>query len=118
MGVIEFKLSEVLGRHRINQRQLAVAANVRPAAVNALYHGNRERVDVEQLASILDALNTLTGRAYTVADLLEYRPAPVDNQETADVLADHPELTERLRKLEAGESKLIPWSEVKAKLGL
>lgn len=64
-----------MGRHRIKQRQLAEAARVRPAAVNALYHGERERVDVGQLAAILDGLHALTGQRYTVGDLLEYTPA-------------------------------------------
>lgn len=79
MGVIEFKLNEVLGRHRIKQSQLAEAAHIRPAAVNALYHGTRERVDIGQLAAVLDALNALTGQAYTVADLLEYTPASAED---------------------------------------
>ncbi|CAM3991672.1 helix-turn-helix domain-containing protein [Deinococcus frigens] len=118
MGVIEFKLNEVMGRHRIKQRQLAEAARIRPAAVNALYHGTRERVDMGQLAAVLDALNALTGKAYTVADLLEYTPADGDAEETAAVLADHPDILERVRRLEAGESKLIPWHDLKAELNL
>lgn len=72
MGQIAFKLSEVMKRHSIRQRQLAVVAKVRPAAINALYHGNRERVNVAHLVAILDGLYTLTGHTYTVADLLEY----------------------------------------------
>lgn len=119
MGQIEFKLSEVMGRHRINQRQLAEAARVRPAAINALYHGARERVDVEQLAAVLDGLNTLTGRTYTVADLLEYTPAADgDAVETRAVLADQPDILERTARLERGESRLIPIEEVAAKHGV
>ncbi len=79
MGVIEFKLNVVMGKHRIKQSQLAEAAHIRPAAINALYHGTRERVDMGQLAAVLDALNVLTGQTYTVADLLEYTPAPVED---------------------------------------
>ncbi|THF68054.1 helix-turn-helix transcriptional regulator [Deinococcus sp. Arct2-2] len=75
MGQIVFKLSEVMRRHGIRQRQLAAIAKVRPAAINALYHGNRERVNVAHLVAILDGLYTLTGHTYTVADLLEYTPA-------------------------------------------
>lgn len=118
MGVIEFKLSEVMGRHRIKQRQLAEAANVRPAAINALYHGDRERVDIGQLAAVLDGLHALTGQQYTVADLLEYKPEGGDADETAAVLADHPDILNRVARLERGEAKLIPLEEVAAKYGV
>lgn len=115
-GTIEFKLSEVMGRHRIKQRQLAEAASVRPAAINALYHGTRERVDVEQLAAVLDGLHALTGQQYTVADLLQYRPAEED--ETAAILRDHPDILERVGRVESGKSRLIPIEEVAAKHGI
>lgn len=118
MGVIEIKLNEVMGRHRIKQKQLAEAAHVRPAAINALYHGGRERVDIGQLAAVLDGLNALTGQRYTVNDLLEYKPDPGDADETAAILADHPDLLERVRKLEAGETRLVPIDEVAARYGL
>lgn len=118
MGMIQFRLSEVMGRHRIKQRQLAEASKVRPAAVNALYHGTRERVDMGQLAAVLDGLNTLTGERYTVADLLEYTPGNPQDDETAAILADHPDILERTQRLESGQSKLIPIEDVAAKYGI
>lgn len=116
MGVIQFKLSEVMGRHRIKQRQLADVTHLRPAAIHALYNGTRERVDLSQLAAIIEGLNTLTGRMYTVADLLEY--SPVDEAETKQVLADHPDILDRVKKLESGQSRLIPIEEVAARFGV
>lgn len=104
MGVIHFKLSEVMGRHRIKQRQLAEVAKVRPAAINALYHGDRERVDVGHLAAILDGLHTLTGQRYTVGDLLEYSEAAPETEEVdpAQLLKDGTgELHAQLGELEA-----------------
>lgn len=95
---------------------------MRPAAVNALYHGTRERVDIGQLTAVLDGLNRLTGRSYTVADLLEYTPGDLreegDAKETAAVLADHPDILERVRRVESGQSKLIPIEDVAAKYGI
>lgn len=41
-----------------------------------------------------------------------------DALETADVLADHPEILKRLARLERGEGKLIPIEEVAAKYGV
>lgn len=38
--------------------------------------------------------------------------------ETKAVLRDHPDILERVRRLESGESKTIPWEDVKAELGL
>lgn len=107
-----------MGRHRVKQAALAEAAGLRYATLNALYNGRSKGVDFDTLASILDGLHTLTGQTYTVADLLEYTPAEGDAEETAAVLADHPDVLERVRRLEAGESKLIPWHSVKAELSL
>lgn len=118
MGAINIKLSEVMGRHRIKQRQLAAAAGVRPAAVSALYNGKRERVDLSQLAALIDGLNSLTGKTYNVADLLEYEAEEGDKAETAAILADHPEILERVARLKRGEARLIPFEEVAAKLGI
>lgn len=38
--------------------------------------------------------------------------------ETEAVLRDHPDILERVRRLESGESKTIPWEKVKEELGL
>lgn len=73
MGRIIFTLSEIMGRHRIKQNELAARAGVRPAAIHALYHGQRQLVDLFQLAAILDALNEMTGQDYQVSDLIQYR---------------------------------------------
>lgn len=70
MPHIEVRLSEVLGRHRIKQRQLADEAGIRPAAIHALYHSRRRRVDLPQLMVILSALERLTGVKYGPGDVL------------------------------------------------
>lgn len=108
-----------MGRHRVKQTALAEASGLRYATVNALYNGKTERVDFSTLAAVLDGLNTLTGKHYGVADLLAYEEAAeFDAAETAAVLADHPEILERLKRLERGEGKLIPIEEVAAKYGV
>lgn len=38
--------------------------------------------------------------------------------ETEAVLRDHPDILERIKRLERGESKTIPWEQVKEELGL
>ena len=105
-----------MGRHRVKQAALAEASGLRYATVNALYNGKTERVDFSTLAAVLDGLNTLTGKNYSVADLLAYEENGAD--ETAAVLADHPEILERAQQLRAGTATLIPWQDVKAELSL
>lgn len=119
-----------MGRHRIKQTALAEAARLRYATVNALYNGKTERVDFDTLAAVLDGLNNLTGQRYTVGDLLEYTPAgegerltaagipATGDPETDAVLNDHPDILDRVARLERGEGELIPWERVKAELGL
>lgn len=106
MGVIEFRLSELMGRHRIKQRALAEAAGVRPAAINALYHGKRERVNMDQLAAILDGLNMLTGQQYGVADLLAYKAPDVEKATDVPVMDVHLEILNRLERGEGSTESL------------
>ncbi|CAM3974141.1 helix-turn-helix domain-containing protein [Deinococcus marmoris] len=117
---VNWRVGEVLREHGLTAYKLAaeLSGKVNRNSVYAIARGDTERVDRSTLAALLDALKTLTGQAYTVADLLEYAPTEEDTEETAAVLADHPDILERMRGLEAGESKLIPWQDVKAELSL
>ncbi len=72
MSAIKVRLSEILGRHRVSQRQLAEQAGIRPATVGALYNERVKGIDFSTLAALLDALHTLTGERYTVCDLLKH----------------------------------------------
>lgn len=89
MSKIRNALPELMGRHRIKQAALAEAAGLRYATVNALYNGKTERVDFDTLASVLDGLRALTGRRYTVGDLLEYSEADAVPPGPAEVQAAH-----------------------------
>lgn len=104
MGQIRSALPEIMGRHRIKQAELAQAGGLRYATVNALYNGKTERMDFGTLAAVLDGLKVLTGRRYTVGDLLHYDEAmpnaqEVDTGHLLSVGAD--ELRAQLRELEA-----------------
>ena len=105
MGNIRNALPEIMGRHRIKQTALAEAAGLRYATVNALYNGKTERVDFDTLAAVLDGLHTLTGKTYTVSDLLEYKAAssgPADESALMAGAAD--ELRGQLEALEVDTS--------------
>ncbi|KEF35796.1 hypothetical protein RDMS_00015 [Deinococcus sp. RL] len=73
MGKVEIKLSEIMGRHRIKQTELAQAGELRLATVNALFHDRSGSVSKETMARVVEGLRRITGHPYTVGDLFEYR---------------------------------------------
>ena len=75
-------LSELLGRHRIKQTDLAKAGGLRLATVNALYHNKTDTISKLVLARVLTGLRELTGEEYTVADLICFAPLPVNAART------------------------------------
>ena len=115
MGAIRNALPEIMGRHRVKQAALAEAAGLRYATLNALYNGRSKGVDFNTLAAVLDGLKALTGRRYTVGDLLEYgEAAPEMREEDAAHLLDDGagELHAQLREVEADTSpaELDAWA--------
>lgn len=72
MGRIRVRLPVVMAQHRIKQRQLAEAAGLRPATINALYNDQAKGIQWDTLAQILDGLRKLTGQHYAIGELLEY----------------------------------------------
>lgn len=68
---VQWMLSEVMGRHRISQKALAEASDVRVASIHAMYHERTESVTLVMLASVLTGLRNLTGVSYGVSDLLK-----------------------------------------------
>lgn len=55
--MIRILLSEALGRRRWTQVDLVRATGIRPATINELYHELAERVSLEQLDLICEALD-------------------------------------------------------------
>lgn len=73
MGDIQIHLTEVMGRHRIKQTELAQASGLRYATVNDLYNGKSTRLDLTTMAGVVAGLRQITGHPYTVGDIFEYR---------------------------------------------
>ena len=80
-------------------------------SIYALARGDVKRLDLSTLSTIMDALEELTGESITFDDLLERSSA-----ETKAILEDHPDIKERIARLERGEAKLIPWEEALKRL--
>ena len=66
--MIEVKLSRILGEKRWSQSELAQRADVRPNTISDLYNDFADRVSLEQLDRICDALEC------DLADILFYTP--------------------------------------------
>lgn len=70
---VKIHLADVLRAHHISQKQLAEAAHLRPATVNAIFHGRVERLDLSTVADLIGGLERL-GVRLGVGDLLEAVP--------------------------------------------
>lgn len=73
--MIKIKLSELLGKHKMNQKTLSKLTNIRPATVSKMYYEETKRVDIDQINSICKALNC------EVSELFEYIPDTDKNTE-------------------------------------
>lgn len=106
-------LDEYLEEHDITAYRLAkhLEGKTAKGSIYMLARGDAKRIDLETLESVMQALEELTGQPVKFDDLLER-----GDVETAAILEEHPEILERIKKLERGEAKLIPWEEVEARL--
>lgn len=66
--LITIKVSELMGRYRMTQKQLSDQTGIRPNTVSAYWHGTVQRVDVEHMGRLCKALNCQPG------DIFEYVP--------------------------------------------
>ena len=66
--MIKIKLSDLLGKHKMTQKALADATNIRPATISKMYYEETKRIDINQINSICKAFDC------EVSELLEYIP--------------------------------------------
>ena len=66
--MIKFKLSNLLGEHKMTQKALADLTKIRPATISKMYYEEIKRIDIKQLDSICKAINS------EISELLEYIP--------------------------------------------
>lgn len=66
--MIKIKLSDLLGKHKMTQKALADAANIRPATVSKMYYEEVKRIDIKHLNSICKVFDC------EISELLEYIP--------------------------------------------
>lgn len=71
---IKLKLEETLNDAGVTRNALAREAKVRPNLIYDMCDGKTKRIDLETLGTIIDTLNAMTGRDYTLTDIMEYIP--------------------------------------------
>jgi hypothetical protein len=130
-STIKWKLGEVLEREGLTVYRLhqELSENVSRNTLYRLSNEQPERIELSITANILKALERLSGKSYGITDLLEVieeAPAGMSaagvpytgDPETDAVLDDHPDILERVGRLERGESKTRPLREIMTELGI
>ncbi|MHA0035018.1 helix-turn-helix domain-containing protein [Deinococcus sp. PESE-13] len=92
---MQIGLAGLLRQHNITQKQLAQAARMRPATVNAIYNARIERVEISTLVDLVAGLRKL-GIEADVGDILQVVDVPDQAEQAA---------RERALRLLGGE----PW---------
>jgi DNA-binding Xre family transcriptional regulator len=73
---IMIKLNELLEATKeekeVTKNALAREAKVRPNLIYDLCDGKTKRIELDTLSTIIDTLQVLTGKSYTISDILEY----------------------------------------------
>ena len=85
--VLRWKLNDLLeganvSVYALNQRLVQAGRGVSRNTLYRLANEQPERIDLEVAGRVLWGLEQLTGKHYTVTDLLEYEP--LDEQDAAD----------------------------------
>lgn len=104
-------LRDYLSRHDLTPYQLAKATGLSVNTIYPLARGEAQRVSLETLQTVLEALDGLTGKRASVSDVLERETSEYEFGDAEPVPDD---IAERIRRFEAGEVELIPWDQVKA----
>ena len=66
--MIKVKLSDLLGKHKMTQKALADATDIRPATISKMYYEEIKRIDVKHLNNICKTFDC------EISELLEYIP--------------------------------------------
>lgn len=69
--MIKITLSRKLGELRVTQSELATVTGIRSNTINDLYHNVAERVNLEHLDLICEALNC------NLSEIVEFYPNPI-----------------------------------------
>ena len=66
--MVKIKISDLLGKYKMSQKEIAELTGIRPATISAYYHETIIEIKVAHLDSFCKAFNC------SIPDLLEYIP--------------------------------------------
>lgn len=72
--MIKIKLSDLLGKYKMNQKTLSKLTNIRPATISKMYYEEVKRIDIRHINSICKAFDC------EISELFEYIPDDSDNK--------------------------------------
>ena len=72
--MVKIKLSDLLGKHKMNQKTLSKLTNIRPATISKMYYEEVKRIDVRHINNICKAFDC------EISDLFEYIPDNSDEK--------------------------------------
>lgn len=72
--MIKIKLSDLLGKYKMNQKTLSKLTNIRPATISKMYYEEVKRIDIRHINSICKAFDC------EISELFEYIPDDSDNE--------------------------------------
>lgn len=76
-------LSNLLGDRKMSQAELSRKTGIRPNTISELYHGSTERINLEHIDRICEAINC------TVEELLLRQPNPISKTGLNPILEPH-----------------------------
>lgn len=67
--MVRIKLSELLGKAKMNQKTLSQITGIRPATISKMYYEEVKRIEISQINSLCEAFSC------KISDLLEFIPS-------------------------------------------
>ena len=64
--MVKIKLSELLGKHKMNQKTLSKLTGIRPATLSKMYYEETKRIEIDQINKICAVFNC------RIEDFIEY----------------------------------------------
>jgi putative transcriptional regulator len=58
---IKIRVSDLLGKHKMTQKELADKTGIRPGTVSALYHETIKRIEIEQIEKLCEVFDCQPG---------------------------------------------------------
>lgn len=63
--MLKIHVSDLLGKNKMRQSELAELTGIRPATISAMYHETIKRIEIEQIEALCKALKCQPGDLFT-----------------------------------------------------